>query len=290
MKDNNMSKTAEMAAATRAIHYLHHQEKVFEDPYAIEFCGDRWRHIINIRPLRWFVLDIILKAFYPVAVEIIGRSRYTEDLLEQAISSGVDQYVIIGSGFDSFVLRRKDLKETVKVFEIDFPATQQAKQGRLLTLDEGLPENLHFVGIDFEKESISDGLKRTNFQTDRPAFFSWLGTIYYISREATLNTLSALVDVAAPGSQLVFDYYIPQTMLAGEDRKIAEKISSFVARRGEPLIGFYAPEEMKGILDSMGMRMLENFSPSQQQDRYWSNRSDGFETFKQAYFSHAKVL
>ena len=38
--------------------------------------------------------------------QILARSRFAEDCLEKAIALGVDQYVIVSAGLDSFALRR----------------------------------------------------------------------------------------------------------------------------------------------------------------------------------------
>ena len=45
--------------------------------------------------------------------------RYAEDEVERAAERGVDQYVILGAGFDTFALRRNDLADRIRVFEVD---------------------------------------------------------------------------------------------------------------------------------------------------------------------------
>ena len=197
MKEGRASRTAESAAAARAVHYLYHSPTIFEDPFALEFTSPVWRRIIVTRPLRWFVFNVLLRSLLPVAAQVVARSRYAEDLLEQAIAAGVRQYVIVGAGFDSFALRRRDLEPTVRVFELDHPDTQRAKRRRLLTLGVDQPNNVEFVGIDFEHESVADGLTRSNYQPARPAFFSWLGSTPYLSNAATLGTLGSIARLAA---------------------------------------------------------------------------------------------
>jgi methyltransferase (TIGR00027 family) len=58
----------------------------------------------------------------------LGRSRYTEDTLEEAIRNGVRQYIVLGAGFDTFAYRRSDLAKQLQVFELDHPVTQALKR------------------------------------------------------------------------------------------------------------------------------------------------------------------
>jgi O-methyltransferase involved in polyketide biosynthesis len=79
-------------------------------------------------------------------------------------SGGVDQYVDLGAGLDSFAWRRPDLVASSRVFEVDHPASQLWKQERMAVL--GLPESdTHlFVPVDFERDSLSDALDRSGRQ------------------------------------------------------------------------------------------------------------------------------
>ena len=63
--------------------------------------------------------------------QIVGRARYAEDALEAAVTAGVRQYVMLGAGLDSFVMRRPDLMQRLTVFELDHPDTQAYKLERL---------------------------------------------------------------------------------------------------------------------------------------------------------------
>jgi len=66
------------------------------------------------------------------------------------MAAGIDQYVLIGAGLDSFALRRRDLVTSLKVYELDHPASQKIKRKRLARLTVDLPKNLEFVQVDFE--------------------------------------------------------------------------------------------------------------------------------------------
>ena len=58
----------------------------------------------------------------PASMVAVVSARYTEQALERSIrEEGIDQYVMLGAGMDSFAIRRTDLLRKLKVFEIDHP-------------------------------------------------------------------------------------------------------------------------------------------------------------------------
>jgi hypothetical protein len=72
----------------------------------------RWpgrRRICDSRLLYWLVGRTLLRSLRPVGGQVLSRARYAEDCLEAAVAEGIEQYVIIGTGHDSFTLRRPDL-------------------------------------------------------------------------------------------------------------------------------------------------------------------------------------
>jgi methyltransferase (TIGR00027 family) len=289
MKKGTASRTAETAAAARALHYLYASPTIFADPFALEFTSQAWRRVVVARPLRWLVIDVLLRSLRPVGAQVIARSRYAEDLLDQAIAAGICQYVIVGAGFDSFVLRRRDLESRIRVFELDHPDTQQAKRSRLLTLSVDLPRNVELVGVDFERDTLADALARSSYESERPAFFSWLGTVPYLSNSATCDTLASIARLAATGSEVVFDYMVPEELLSGPDKQVVNTLKRFTARRGEPLLGVFDPDQLELVLRSVGLRLVENLSATQQEKRYFANRQDGLRPMQASYFAHARV-
>ncbi len=75
------------------------------------------------------------------------RSRYAEDSLETALKRGVRQYVNLGAGMDTFAFRRTELMESLQVFEVDQPGTQEAKRRRIAELGWERPERLHLYRL-----------------------------------------------------------------------------------------------------------------------------------------------
>jgi methyltransferase (TIGR00027 family) len=166
MEEGQPSATAIGAAMLRAAHLvLDDEPKILRDPLALGLSGVENETALQER-LGAFQAEIARRSTPEVAqalarnirANLAMRQRYTEDELGKALERGVTQYVILGAGLDSFVYRRPDLAGVVHVFEVDHPATQQWKRVRLRELNITLPSNLTFVPVDFEQQTLADGL------------------------------------------------------------------------------------------------------------------------------------
>lgn len=289
MEETQRSRTAETAAATRARHLLRDEPIVFDDPFAIQLTSRPWRIICKSRFLDWLVFRHVLAVMLPIQAQILVRSRYAEDQLEKSISAGTNQYVIVGAGLDSFALRRRDLATTLKIYELDHPASQESKRDRLSELAIDLPANLELIPVNFEQESVSAGLARSSYTRERPAFYSWLGTTYYLTRDAIFRTLASIASFAAARSEIVFDYIIPRESIAAADMPVRDKLDRFTARRGEPLLTSFDPLTFPQEICELGFELLENLSGQEQQARYFQGRKDGMKPSPSSYFAHFRL-
>src|SRR4029079_17988237 len=111
-----------------------------------------------------------------------ARSRFAEDELATAVEKGTGQYVVLGAGLDTFAYRNSNRE--LRVFEVDLPATQQWKRALLTKAGIEVPPNLTFVPVDFEHQTLAEGLEEAGLEMQSPAFFSWLGVVPYLSLEA----------------------------------------------------------------------------------------------------------
>jgi methyltransferase (TIGR00027 family) len=81
---------------------------------------------------------------------IVARARFIEDLIIKQSKNGIEQYVILGAGLDTFAQRRPDVASHLQIFEIDQPDTLAWKQMRLMELGFGVPNSLHFVPVNLK--------------------------------------------------------------------------------------------------------------------------------------------
>ena len=267
------SRTANLAACVRAYHCRWHKAPIFADTFAFDMISNFWRVIARHRLLSWITVHTVFRAFRPIHTEIILRSRYAEDRLMDAVRAGVAQYVILGAGLDTFSMRQDARSDRLRIFELDHPATQEMKRERVLKVYGRIPANLVFVPIDFETDRLDEALAKAGFDPVTPSFFSWLGTTYYLSKDAIRETLGRVADSAAAGSRIVFDYKLARHLVPAESLQFADTLDRFVARRGEPMISTFTPEELKDLMSGFGFAELENVPADEQKRLYLNERS-----------------
>ena len=286
---NRPSRTAELVAAIRAAHLRYDQPAIFEDRFAIDLTSGWWRWIVNTPPLYRLVTRATGTA--RARGTFLARARYTEEKLESAIRDGIDQYVILGAGLDSFAWRRRDIACKLRIFEIDHPASQAAKRCRLQELGIPVPENLEFIPVDLDRDNVAEALARSRYSPDHRGFFSLLGTVQYISREALVNTLRSIAIIAAPGSELVLSYVLPRHLVEPPHLSAYDWGLRFAARQGEPFVSLYDPAELAAEVCALGYELLENFSPRDQALRYFVGRTDDLQpsTPLLAHLAHFRV-
>ncbi|WP_155054117.1 class I SAM-dependent methyltransferase [Streptomyces blattellae] len=210
---------------------------------------------------------------------IVGRARLTEDLVAQAASRGVDQYVILGAGLDTYAQRHPDAGSNMTVFEIDQPETQGWKRSRLIELGYDIPDWLRLVPVDFEaNDDWWDRLQAAGFDTSRPAVVSWLGVTMYLTEQATTATLKRVASLPS-GSSLILTFFRHLEDLAPEDVQIRRASREGARRAGTPFIGFYTPGQIIELARKAGFADAEHVSATDLADRYFAGRTDGLRPY-----------
>jgi methyltransferase (TIGR00027 family) len=257
MHDHLPSKTALRVAMRRAAHQLVDDPKVLDDPLAVRILG-------NHAPIERSLDN--LRAFVAV------RNRFAEDELARAVARGVKQCIVLGAGLDTFAYRNPHAE--LRVIEVDHPATQAWKRDLLASAAIAIPAAVTFVAVDFAKQSLSEELARSGFRSGDAAFFSWLGVVPYLTREAAFGTLRWIASLPT-GSGVVFDYAVARSQLGFLEKAALDALSLRVARAGEPFQLFFEPEELAAALGTLGFRHLEDLGSDDINTRYLANREDG---------------
>jgi methyltransferase (TIGR00027 family) len=257
--------TARGAAAYRAIHQTLEKGVIFNDPFAIRILDEETRARLDeiaadgsLRPWRLF---------------IAARSRFSEDSLAASVARGVRQVVVLGAGLDTFSLRNPHADLGVRVFEVDYPSTQDWKRERLKHAGLAEPASLVFAPVDFERQSLADGLISAGFRFDRPAFFQWLGVIPYLTPDAVSSTLDFIAGV--PDSEVVFDYAEPLENYPVGRRESVVAVAESAAARGEPWLSLFAPKELSEMLSSKGFAAIEDLGLAELADRFYGTLKQG---------------
>ena len=259
------SRTAQRVALRRAAHQLFDTPKVLEDPLAVRIVGREAAASISSLTDRISPPARYMRAF------MAARARFAEDELALAVRRGVTQFVILGAGLDTFAYRNPFAN--LRVFEVDHPATQEWKRQRLASENIVIPDSVTYAAVDFNTQTLSDGLHAANFQPGKPAFFSWLGVTMYLEPQTVLDTLR-LVHTMSPENGIVFDYTVPRHLLNTVGKLILDAIMNRVAAAGEPFRGFFVPGELAAALSQIGYRHIEDLDSAAINARYFTNRTD----------------
>jgi methyltransferase (TIGR00027 family) len=263
METGRASKTALRVAIRRAAHQVMDRPRVLDDPIAVPLLGsghdrdmERAMHKVG-RDFRAFMA---------------ARSRYVEDRLGEAVAHGVTQYVVLGAGLDTFAYRNPF--PALRVFEVDFPATQAWKRALLDEAAIALPAGLVFVPLDFEHKTLAEGLAEAGFDPRKAAFFGWLGVVPYLTLDAFRATLDTIAQLPA-GTAVGFDYALAPETLSPLGRNAFDALAGRVAAAGEPFRLFFTPHTLEAELRRAGFQRFEQLDYAQLNERYFKGRADG---------------
>jgi methyltransferase (TIGR00027 family) len=263
MRTGHASMTARAVATRRAVHQLIDRPVVLDDPIAVpilgpEFFADPARHS-----------DPRARAFRAF---MVARSRYSEDSLASAVANGVTQYAILGAGLDTFAYRNPF--SSLQVFEVDFPATQDFKRDMLRSASIAEPASLTYVPLDFEHQTLAEGLAAAGFDSRHQTYFSWLGVVPYLTLPAFRATLD-LVAAMPSGSGVTFDYAVAHEELSPRMQAARKALASRVAAAGEPFQLYFRTEQMENELKTAGFQHIQQLDAIDLNERYFANRTDG---------------
>lgn len=247
----------------RAVHQSLEGGAIFSDPFALQILDDEAR-----AGLAAFASDTSQRS---LRLFIAARSRFSEEAMAVCIARGVRQVVILGAGLDTFSLRNS--RTDVTVYEVDYPATQAWKRERLAQANVRLPSSLIFAPIDFERQSLAEGLAAASFRTDWPAYFQWLGVTPYLTRDAIVATLDFVASIK--GAEIAFEYAEPfenyPPAMQANLRAVAERAASL----GEPWLSLFDPPEMVALMQARSFAAFEDVTRAELAMRYYGDFGEG---------------
>jgi methyltransferase (TIGR00027 family) len=264
MRKNQTSITAMGIAVLRAVESEKPEgERICFDPYARRFLPGWFYHMT-----RFFIRSGYAEwRGRGLLGFLTARERYIDDYLAECLKQGFDQLVTLGAGFDSRAYRFEALKDPIRVFEVDHPATQQAKLDTVRKIFGSLPAHVRYVPIDFNEQTLEDCLAAHGYDPEGNTVFLWQGVTYYLEPTAIDQTLHFIAKYSGPGSSVIFDY-IDNTLLTrptrhgevkgmkryrgmtGEDLRFGipiEQIETYLSLRGFGQIVNIRSEDLKAL-------------------------------------------
>jgi len=265
MQSGKPSRTAWAAAAHRAVHQVAEAGRIFCDPLAVRILGED-----NTESAYESAGDPGRRR---MRIFIAMRTRFAEDASARAIEGGVRQMVVLGAGLDTFAYR-SPYRDKLRVFEVDHPATQTWKRELLACADIAIPNWLTFAPVDFEQQTLGEGLDEAGFDSSQQTFFTWLGVVPYLTEEAVWSTLGFVAGVQG-GAHVVFDYANPPDQLSPEMRAYHDERAAHVESIGERWRSYFDTDNLRAQLTRLGFNVIEDLGPRQIVERYIPERAAG---------------
>ena len=209
---------------------------------------------------------------------LISRTRFIDDLIEKTTLDKLEQYVILGAGYDSRAHRLK-LPSGLKIFEVDQPEVQEIKRSKLP--DEiANAENVTYVSIDFNYQSLKEQLLNAGFDQSKSTIFTLEGVSQYITREALNSTLSELALLTPNSNATFFMSYVNKLFIEDPEacfgmgyskpEKAVKFITNGAAKVGEPWISFYSSREIEDLLSQNSFTLIENKTLADLNSKYFT--------------------
>ncbi len=268
-------RTAEGAAALRVWHTIADDAPaIFDDRAVRALLGPGTRGLLDLLPGSAWGLRA-LEGMQPELAALRGqavvRARFAEDALDRAVADGCRQLLILGAGLDTTGLRRPDLLRAATLTEVDRPSMQAWKRDHL---PPAVTEGTRFVPVDFQSERLDERLSAAGVSCGSPLFATWLGCTYYLSPPAIQASLAALGRVAAPGSELVLDYWLPTERLPWHSQVLLQGVGLTLASQQDPLIGLLEPDTLARYATEAGWRVAEERTAAQLHAYWLASRRD----------------
>lgn len=207
------SRTARYAALYRAHESPERaREPVFDDPYARTFlpCSLRLAvHAAHMPGVRSILLRHAQQADNKAGTSTsartsaMARARFIDDQVRAAAATGIDQFVVLGAGYDCRALRLRELQHC-HVFEVDRPDAQ--RESAQVRAGIAAHERVRYIGFDLQTgDDLREALITAGFDPSRRCLFVWEGVTHALDA-ATVERVFAWIGRAAAGSRCVFTY------------------------------------------------------------------------------------
>lgn len=199
------------------------------------------------------------------------RTRYLDDSLDEYLSRGWRQVVILGAGLDTRAVR-KDLPG-VTYFEIDDASILNFKRDRLE--QAGIDAPIVFVPGDYVAEDLLALLQVKGFDRAAPAYFIWEGNTMYLSRPAVLKVLTALRD-GLDEFAISFDF-VSEAVI---DKTAGDSLSLLVERFADMGAVFtFGIDDLHQLAREAGLEVADDVRVSNLHRKFWPNRETYWEWY-----------
>lgn len=295
MKEDVDTKMAEIITFARAYHSMHDDFKIFDDYLAKQILDPiRYSEISNqissyiymINPLKQLKYKKIrgraLKEMVHrlVAPMVLARDRYIEDLMNELIYENIEQFVIIGAGFDTFGFRKKTWLDKLTVYEINNSLILKNKLNRIKKLGWSVHEKHKFIEADINEKNIYKKLVENGFDKNKRTLFSMLGVTYYFTQDIFTLTLNEIKDISQKGSYIVIDFFNNNLYRCLKKSLKVNGLLKLLKNLNAPIKTTYSYGQLEKEFIQLGYDIEEYLCKNSIQRRYFKGRDDDYSAFE----------
>ncbi len=212
---------------------------------------------------RWIERRILPGIFLHYAL----RKKYLANLARAAGQRSVQQFVILGAGFDGCALELSRENPPARFWEIDHPATQSWKAREL-----GKSARVQLLPADLGAGQLPlAALTASGFDSGAPSFWIAEGLLMYFPEKTIRTLLAAIAALAPTGSRFAFTFMEKTADGRIRFQSQTKLIDWWLRRRSEPFLWAAARAEIKELLaswsavaffDDHDLRALGELSPA----------------------------
>jgi methyltransferase (TIGR00027 family) len=273
MREGRGSRTAEQNALFRALEStLPESRRLFEDHLARTFLT--WpltlvARLAVVPGLRELVPWLIDNRWPGVRASVVARTRLIDDAIAASLGEHLEQFVILGAGFDSRAHRLPYLRG-ITVFEVDHPDTQTTKRRVLERVLSVPPKHVRFVALDFNQRDLASVMAAAGYRESARTFILCEGVTNYLT-EAAVDTTLRWCSRASPGSRLLFTYVHRDVLTAPAAFIGTKNLFASLKRAGEKLTFGIEPSELPGFLAERGLSLESDLGAVEYRRRYFGD-------------------
>jgi methyltransferase (TIGR00027 family) len=265
------------AALRRTLANKQYADEGFGPDYLAEcFLPPHYRFFLTFKWMRSSTKDR-LDRFLPGLTEyVMARTAYFDDLFNEALKDKIPQIVLLGAGYDSRAYRFAGMNRGTRILELDIAPTQERKKKCLEKAHVRIPQQLTFVPINFNEDSLGDVLEKSGFKDGEKTLFLWEGVTYYLDAESVDAVLSYVGHLSNSQSTIAFDYAISLSEENVDDYYGArEFVQTMKEHHAEEELTFSVGKgEIESFLGQRGLRIVDHLD-NEEIEGAWLVDDDG---------------
>lgn len=253
--------SAEGVAAVRAIAAAAHATRIGQQDQPVVGVDDLAVEMLSHATRSHLPTVAQLEAGLPGLLETeAARTAFFDQYLLAEVSAGIDQIIILASGFDTRPYRFRDTLRHATVFEVDRAPMIQVKTQRVRAALAPV-SNVRTVAADLSTGFPARPLADAGLDTRRPVAVLCCGASMYLPATAFTGILHAIARMPV-GSSLALDYVFRKIVEGDDTFRGAAQIRARLAAAGQTQILGFDPGELAAAVRAAGLSTELDLDPS----------------------------